>query len=251
MRLVKKILCTACQLFYLQAAENTWVVGTASGYAPFVNLSEQGELEGFDIDVAKDLAQRMEKTLVLKDLGSLNTLAMALEQGKIDSIIWAISITPERCKKMRMLHYQGAMVSSFPLLFYRQIPDGITKLEDLANKPEVTLSVEAGSIQETFLQSLEGVQVQCSDSITQGILDLRFGKTTALLIDPSLKQQIIEKVPGIKSLDIVLPEQFCSYGHGICLRLDDTALAVELEQSIADMKQDGTVRRLESLWGIQ
>src|SRR5207249_4261464 len=64
------------------------VIGTAAGYAPFVSINKQGEYEGFDIDVAQALTKKMGKKLVLKDLGSMTSLFMALEQGSIDAIIW-------------------------------------------------------------------------------------------------------------------------------------------------------------------
>lgn len=251
MRALKILICLISQVICLQSSETEWVVGTASGYAPFASLSEQGELEGFDIEVARDLARRMKRTLVLQDLGSINTLAIALEKSKIDSIIWAMSITPERSQKMRMLHYQGAVVRTVPLLFYQQIPEGVDSLADLAKRDDLRVAVEAGSMQETFLRSIEGLQLHYTDTISQGLLDLRFGKVTALIIDPSLTQQIVAKCPDMRVLDITLPEQFCSYGHGICLRLGDSALAKALEQAITEMKQDGTLERLEERWGLQ
>src|SRR5271157_3699018 len=80
------------------------VVGTTSGYAPYVSLNEQGKYEGFDIDLAELLAKKLDKKLVLKDLGSMPSLMLALKQNKIDALIWAVSITKDRLKNYEMVY---------------------------------------------------------------------------------------------------------------------------------------------------
>ncbi len=79
--------------FFDPIAAQDFIVGTTSAYAPFVSLNEQGDYIGFDIDIATELSQKLNRKLVIKDIGSLPSLMMALKQGKIDAIIWAISIT--------------------------------------------------------------------------------------------------------------------------------------------------------------
>ena len=96
---------------------NEFIVGTAAQYAPWVSINEQGEYEGFDIDVAQALAKTMGKTLVIKDLGSMASLFMALEQGSIDVIMWGMSITKERLQRVNMVRYSGETITTYPLLF--------------------------------------------------------------------------------------------------------------------------------------
>src|SRR3989339_1637569 len=110
--------------------ESELIVGIAAGYAPFVSINAQGQYEGFDIDIAHALADQMGKKLVLKDLGSMTSLFMALDQGKIDLIAWGLSITQERLEKVAMIHYQGAVTDSYPLIFWKEIPTGIITLDD-------------------------------------------------------------------------------------------------------------------------
>jgi polar amino acid transport system substrate-binding protein len=75
-----------------------FVVGTTSGYAPFVSLDAEGKYHGFDIDLAELLAIKLNKKLVIKDLGSMPSLMLGLKQKKIDALIWAVSITEDRMK---------------------------------------------------------------------------------------------------------------------------------------------------------
>lgn len=57
------------------------VVGLNSGFPPYEVLNAQGQFEGFDIDVANQLATKMGKKLVIKDM-AFDALVMALNQGK-------------------------------------------------------------------------------------------------------------------------------------------------------------------------
>ena len=75
------------------------VVGTTSGYAPYVSINTEGEYEGFDIDIAKALADKLGRRLVIKDFGSMPALILAIKQNKADVLIWSISITQERKNK--------------------------------------------------------------------------------------------------------------------------------------------------------
>ncbi len=52
--------------------DDTLIVGMMSGWAPFMTITAKGTYEGFDVDVAQELAQRMGKKLVIQDLGSLH-----------------------------------------------------------------------------------------------------------------------------------------------------------------------------------
>src|SRR5262249_44709807 len=134
-------LCTLLLSSPLAAKE--LVIGTTSGYAPYVSLDEKGDYVGFDIDFANELANKLERKLVLKDLGSMPSLFLSLKQGKIDAIIWAISITEERQKQVEMIYYQGQMVTALPLLFWKQIPEDVSSIDKMGSQR--LISVEAGS----------------------------------------------------------------------------------------------------------
>ena len=48
--------------------ELTLIMGTMSGWPPYVTINEKGEYEGFDIDVAREIARRLNKKLSIKDM---------------------------------------------------------------------------------------------------------------------------------------------------------------------------------------
>lgn len=64
------IFCMISIISFSTVIANDLIVGTTSGYAPYVSINAEGEYEGFDIDVAKALADKLGRKLVIKDFGT-------------------------------------------------------------------------------------------------------------------------------------------------------------------------------------
>lgn len=245
------ILCMLLFISFSAATADDLIVGTTSGYAPYVSINDKGEYEGFDIDIAQALAEKLGRRLVIKDFGSMPALILALKQKKADVLIWSISITQERQKQMAMVYYQGEKVTSLPLLFWGKVPDNIKNLEDMANNPNAVISVEAGSFQENVLLSVPGLIIKQVDKVSDAILELKYGKSQAALIDNSLKPIYTKKFPQLKSLTINLPESKQSMGNGICINLDNKELTAATQKAVNELFSDGTITNLEAKWKLK
>jgi ABC-type amino acid transport substrate-binding protein len=226
----------------------TLVVGTAAGYAPFVSLDVHGEYEGFDIDIAHALAISLDKRLVIKDLGSMTSLVMALEQGSIDAIIWGMSITQDRLKKFSMVHYQGANTTSYPLLFWQKIPAGITNLAEMRGK---TICVEPASSQSTFLNKHSDIKTMSVERIDDALLNIQYGKADAALVDPAIAKKFKNKFPELLSLEIPLDTQDQVHGVGIMIKKENSALITSIEQAVAGLERTGMIKDCEKKWGLE
>lgn len=226
-------------------AEEPLVVGTTSGYAPFVSLDSQGKYEGFDIDVAELLAKKLGRKLQIKDCGSMPSLMLALKQEKVDVLIWAISITEERQKTMEMVYYQGEKVTEMPFLFWKEIPANINSIGDLKQ-----LCVEAGTFQEAAVKKFPNVKLKNVDKITDVLLELRYGKSAAAAVDPSLVTRFQTQCPEIKVLKLPLAPSEQALGNGICISKKNEALAKQVKQAIAELTAEGKIAELEKKWNL-
>ncbi|MBK8045680.1 MAG: transporter substrate-binding domain-containing protein [Anaerolineales bacterium] len=75
------------------------VIGTAANYPPFEYYNSDFQLDGFDIALMKQLAQRMGVKPEFQDY-AFDGLLDALQLGQIDVAIAAISITPDRQQRV-------------------------------------------------------------------------------------------------------------------------------------------------------
>ena len=154
---------------------DTLVVGMMSGWAPFMTINADGQYEGFDVDVAKELAQCLGKTLVIEDLGSLAPTFIALDQGKLDVVMSGLDITTARLEKLAMVRYAGQDVTNFSLLFWNQIPQGMSSIKDVG-RCAATVCVEPGSSLEKFLDSCPDIIQKSLSKTEEMVLDIKYGQ---------------------------------------------------------------------------
>ena len=251
---MKKQLFALClftaQLFAKSEEQPPLIVGTTSGYAPYVSLDAAGKYEGFDIDLAELLSQKLGRKLVIKDLGSMPSLFLALKQGKVDVLIWAISITEERMKSVDMVYYQGEKVTEMPFLFWNTVPEGIRSIEDLAKNSKKGICVEAGSYQDGVVKKFSEMQVKYIDKITDAILEIKFGKALGAMVDPSLVARFKAQYPEIKVLNLPLPINEQALGNGICINKSQSELSAAVKKAVEELTKEGKIAELEKKWKI-
>lgn len=229
---------------------SVFIIGTASGYAPFVSINERNQYEGFDIDVANAISEKLGKKLEIKDLGSMSPLFIALEQNKVDAIIWGLSITKERTNKVAMVKYQGELDRTYPLLFWKSIPEKIRSLEDINNLNNFTVCVEPGSSQENVLKKYPKINKIYTERIDDALLNLQYAKTNAALVEPTIAKKFKSKYPEIKILDIKLAPEDQVDGVGIAIKKDNIDLINNIFGIVKELKASGKLKELQSKWGL-
>ena len=236
-------------IFYRYQQNNTLetlTVGMMSGYPPFMTINPTGDFEGFDVDVAQEIARKLNKKLVIKDM-SLASLLLALQQNKIDLVLSGLSITKIRQEKMAMIHYYGKPRLMGNLVFWKSAPS-ISTIEDLKSYPSAVIAVEPGSWQEDFLVQYPFLQLKNLSAMSEIIMDLKYGKSFAAFLDPDIVPSLQSQYPELKVVEIPLTDAYKSAGCGIAINKDNKALTSALDRITTELKQDGTLKRLEAQW---
>ncbi len=152
-------------------------IGTDPTYAPFESKNSQGELVGFDIDLAKELCKRINTQCTFVE-NPLDALIPSLKAKKIDAIMSSLSITE---KRQQEIAFTDKLYAADSRLVVAKNSDIQPTVESLKGK---RVGVLQGTTQETFgnehwaPKGIEIVSYQGQDNIysdlTAGRIDAAF-----------------------------------------------------------------------------
>jgi arginine/ornithine transport system substrate-binding protein len=219
-------------------------IGVEGAYPPFSYVDPEGNLGGFDIDIAKALceAMKVECELIKSDWDGL---IPSLSARKFDAIIASMSITEERKKAVAFSkkYYQT------PAKFVRKKDSGIEITpEGLKGK---TVGVQRATIHDSYLTDNYGdiVEIKRYGSLDEAYLDMGSGRLDLLLADSMPVLDGFLKTDSGKDFEFVGPDlrdpRWFGEGVGIALRKGDDELREMFNKAIDTIRADGTYQALQ------
>jgi octopine/nopaline transport system substrate-binding protein len=248
-------------------AQATVRMATEGAYAPWNFTLPGGKLDGFEIDLANDLARRMgvKMEIVAQDWDGI---IPGLNARKYDAIIAGMSITPKR---------KEVIAFSRP---YAVNTDGLVVMADgpLANLPGTgetwsldsqidkakgaigrmgsfmkgkVIGVQGSTTASTFVDKYfkGSTEIREYKTVDQHNLDLVNGRVDAVLCNVTVMAELLAK-PEMKGARFA--GAFFSGGEfgadGIGLRKEDAALKEKFDKAIKEAILDGTLKKLSMKW---
>lgn len=220
-----------------QAPLKTAVDGT---FAPHAMPKLGGGTEGFNIDLANEIAKRMKRPLDLT-VTQFSGILPALQAGTLDFVAAPTTVTKERADNL--LFTEGYLNTDFQFLVKKGSPR-VEKLEELKGK---VVTVNKGSAYDSWARGLEaqtGWTVESFGTQSDAVQAVLSGRAFANITGNTVAAWAAKQNPQLE----------LSYLHstglvwGAPLRKDSTALRVEVENAIECMKLDGTMAQLHEKW---
>lgn len=153
-------------------------IATEGAYAPFNYVDSSGNLQGFDVDIAKALCAEMgvECELVAQDWDGI---IPGLRSRRYDAIIASMSITPERS---RVVAFTEPYYSNVLAFIGPKGEEMATDAESLRGK---TLGAQRATIAGQYLEDELGryVNVRLYDTQDNAYLDLASGRLDGMVSD--------------------------------------------------------------------
>ena len=219
-------------------------IGVEGAYPPFSEVTPDGKLIGFDIDIANALCEEMkvECELVTQDWDGI---IPALKARKYDAIIASMSITEERKKSVDFTK----KYYNTPAKFVRKKGSGIEITEEgLKGK---SVGVQRATIHDNFVSEVYGDEVEIKRYGTQdeAYLDMAAGRVDLLLADSvALQGGFLDTDEG-KDYEFVGPDfsdpKYFGEGAGIALRQGEDDLREMLNQAIDAIRANGTYKAIQ------
>lgn len=178
----------------------TIVIGVSPGAAPLGFYNERNEPVGYDIDMAKRLADALGVNAEFVNVYGDSRVSM-LVSGQLDIVIANMTATPNRAKSV---DFSLPYLRTGLRIIVRK-DSGITRFEDLSGEKIV---VGRGSSGELFIKdALPGAELVYTDSFSpNGVLLLRQGRVAAAIEDNSIIDYLAAKSPDYT----ILPELYLS-----------------------------------------
>jgi polar amino acid transport system substrate-binding protein len=225
-----------------QAQEKTLKIGTEGAYPPFNNLTADGKLVGFDVDIAQALCDEMKVKceFIAQDWDGI---IPALQAGKFDAIIASMSITPERLKQV---DFTNKYYNTPPAIAAPKDTDikGVTK-EDLAGK---TIGVQASTTHFNYsTKTYTDSTIKPYPTAQEYQLDLENGRLDAVNDDIVVLSQWLDTPDGAccKIVGTIKPvPEIHGEGAGIAIRKGETDLKDQFNAAILAIRANGKYKEI-------
>ncbi|WP_426356389.1 transporter substrate-binding domain-containing protein [Burkholderia sp. R-40] len=215
-------------------------VGLEGTYPPFNSRNTEGQLEGFDVDVAKAVAAQLGVKTQFVTTEWSGILA-GLQAGKFDVIVNQVAITPSRQQALDFS--QAYTYSSAQLIQRKDDTRQFKSLEDLKGKK---LGVALGTNYVDLVKTVPGIDVQAYPGAPENLRDLAAGRIDAAVNDRLMLSYLI------KNSHLPLrPGSVLAGGEdrmGIPFRKGNPKFAKAIDDAVASLQQDGTLKKISMQW---
>lgn len=218
----------------------TLVVGMELKFWPFEYVNEQGKPVGFDVDIARTLAERLGVKLEIKDM-EWTGLIPALSAGKIDLIISGITGTLERAKSITFT--SPYFTTGLCALLSAKKAASVTSVDQL-DAPGRVLAVKTGTTADLVAtKRFPKATINRYKDETACVQEVASGRADAFFYDQISIAKHHKQNPDTTRA-ILTPftyEPFC-----IALQKGDFDWWQWLEMYLATIKADGTLQTLRA-----
>lgn len=218
--------------------ERKLVIATEANYPPFNNLTADGKIVGFDVDVINAVCAEIKATceVVAQDWDGL---LPGLLTNKYDAVIAGMSITPER---QAQVDFSEPYFSNTIIWLAKN--DGSF---DPKNIKGLVLGSQRATTGADYISKQydgkDGNRVQLYDTYTNAYLDLKAGRNQAVMAEKVSAADWLSQ-QGNEGFGLIGDEIDNNDNLGIAVRKGD-GLKGEFDKALATLKANGKLAELE------
>jgi L-cystine transport system substrate-binding protein len=218
--------------------EGVLTVGTEGTYPPFTFHNEKGELTGFDVEIAREVAERLGVEAKFMET-QWDAIFAGLDSERFDMIANQVGIRPDRLEKY---DFSEAYISSAAVLIVNESNNDIKGFEDIDGKKSAqSLTSNYGDIAKSYGAELIGVE-----GFNQAIELLAQNRADATIND-KLSFLDFKKQKPDAPVKIVATSEDASHS-GLMFRKGNETLVEEVNKALQGMIDDGTYLEISKKW---
>ncbi len=223
------------------AAAGPLLVAADVGFAPHVMARPDGTTEGFNVDLAATIAQRLGRPGYRIVDQEWSGMFAGLNAGRFEFIVAPTTMTEERSRSV--LFVEGYLDTDYTFVIKADAPD-ITSIEDLRGE---TIAVNNGSAYDLWAteQSEQyGFEVQRYGKNADAIQAVVTGRCFANLASHTVAGYAAVQSPLVKTSYTIRT----GLAFSAAFRNEDVEFRNRVEGILECMKTDGTMARLHERW---
>lgn len=210
-------------------------VGVEGTYPPYTYHDEDGELTGFDVEVAKAIADKLGVEADFTE-SAWDSLLAGIDSGRLDTVINAVSITDERSEKY---DFAGPYFYITQQIVVSKDNDDIVDMDSLNGKKMANTATTA------YLDILEDagaslVQINTAD---EAVALISSGRADFTTFNSVVFNEYLQQHPDANlKVAFVIPNVVDEYG--VPVKKGETALYDAIQSAIDELKKGGTLSQL-------
>lgn len=225
-------------------AKETIIVGLDDTFAPMGFRDESGELVGFDIDLARAVAEELGMNVEFKPI-DWKAKEAELSAGTVDCLWNGMSVTPDRIEGMALTYKY--LNNKIVLMSLADSDLDVTSADQLK---DLKIGTQAGSAALEMLQANEAYDsfkdnISEYDKYDTAIMDLKAGRVDVIAVDQVLGEYTNNNLGGeMKECTYSLGDDFYTIG---CAS-DNIELRDKINDALKKLIDDGKATEISEKW---
>ncbi len=214
-------------------------VGVMVDFPPYGLMNAQNQPDGYDIEVAKSLADYLGVSVELVPMASTNRIPF-LKAKQIDALVASLAVTAERAKEIAFSKPYGAL----DVVVYGRAD---IKMETFADLAGVRIGVSRGSATDRAVteNAPQGTQIMRFEDSSSSVHALLSEQIDALALSDRVIQEIDAAAPAGKfNIKFLVSRAYLAAG----LRLGEEDLLGAVNAFIDAKIADGSLNELHQKW---
>lgn len=226
----------------------TYTVATEPTYPPFDTTNDDGEIDGFDMDLITAIGKDQGFKVKFKN-EEFDALIPSLKSGDSDIVIAAMKATPERKKQV---DFSDTYYTSGSYLMVLKDNNYIKNWSSFKKGGDYVVAAQTGTTCQDACDKLkkEGKikKEVLLNQFTTCVQQLNTGEVDAVVVDKPVGDQLIAKHPNKYK---IVGSGVNKGEFGIAVKKGNTELLDKINAGLKNVKEDGTFDKLLKKWDIE
>ena len=210
-------------------------VGVEGTYPPMTYHDESGELTGFDVEVAKKVAEKLGVTAEFTE-SDWDSLLAGIDSKRLDTVINAVSITEERSQKY---DFAGPYFYITQQIVVRSDDDSIVDMDSLNGKKC------ANNMTTAYLDLLEnaGAEIVPINTTEEAVSMINSGRADFTTFNSVIFNEYLKQHPDAKvKVAFAIPDLVDTYA--VPIRKGETRLLEAVQSALDELAAEGTLSEI-------